>query len=304
MSDSSSDSVKSVKSKSSHVTTRRPKQMRVSTDRHDTSFDQRRHKLKVPQFSPEDPELWFALLESQFENFGITEDSVKFNSVATNLDITYAKAVKDVIVNPPNRNRYEKIKSELLRRLSASHETKVKQLLTQEKLGDRKPSQFLRHLQDLAGSSAAEDIVKQIWSNQLPISIQTVLASQPSQTLEQLADLADRIHDLTSPSQHVTAVSPVPVASSSMASEISELRRMVEHLATKLDERGSHSHATQQFDRSRPQRRRSPSRPRSRSTSSYRKYPTCWYHSKFGPKARHCQKPCNFEKSGKATGGR
>lgn len=148
------------------------------------SPDFRSCKLKVPEFSPEDPEIWFALLESQFETLHITEDNVKFNSVINNLDIHHAKSVKDIILNPPIEHRYFKIKSELIKRLTASHERKVKQLLTHEELGDRKPSQFLRHLQDLAGPTTPEEFIKSIWTNRLPTNIQTVLASQPTQSLE------------------------------------------------------------------------------------------------------------------------
>ncbi|XP_046976336.1 uncharacterized protein LOC124542427 [Vanessa cardui] len=141
--------------------------------------------LKVPPFSPEDPEILFALLEGQFENFNITDDKVMFNNVISNLDIQHAKSVKDIIINPPSANRYEKIKNEPIRRLSASHELKIKQLLTHEELGDRKPSQFLRHLQDLTGPSVPADFIRTIWSNRLPNNIQTVLASQPTHSLEQ-----------------------------------------------------------------------------------------------------------------------
>ncbi|XP_061380938.1 uncharacterized protein LOC133319702 [Danaus plexippus] len=174
MSDSS-DSVKTVSSQpDAKITTRHTRKMRVSTDRQDNSV--RKIKIKVPPFSPDDPELWFALLEGQFESDNITDDHIKFRNVTNNLDLQYGKSVKDIIINPPAKNRYEKIKTELIKRLSASHEKKVKQLLTHEELGDRKPSQFLRHLQDLAGPSVPDDFLKSIWSNRLPHNMQTVLA--------------------------------------------------------------------------------------------------------------------------------
>ncbi|KAJ8737944.1 hypothetical protein PYW08_000539 [Mythimna loreyi] len=67
-------------------------------------------------------------------------------------------------------DRYEKLKTELVRRLSASQERKVKQLLMHEELGDRKTSQFLRNLQGLAGPAVPEDFVRTIWSSRLPTS--------------------------------------------------------------------------------------------------------------------------------------
>lgn len=274
-------------------------------------------KIKVPPFSPDDPEIWFALLEGQFETRNITDDADKFSNVVTNLDLQHAKAVKDIIIKPPLTNRYEKIKSELIRRLSASNEKKVKQLLTHEELGDRKPSQFLRHLQDLAGPSVPENFIRSIWSNRLPSNIQTVLASQTTQSLDQLSDLADRIQEITLPS-NVAATSFSTAVPSSPLSEIAELRKMVERLAVKLDEHTrrsdnrsndrsydhSYDRSNDRSDRSRSQNRRSSSRQRSRSRSNYEKYPLCWYHSRHGAKAHHCIKPCDFHKAGNSTGSR
>ncbi|XP_037867761.1 uncharacterized protein LOC119628662 [Bombyx mori] len=303
---SSSDSVETAGSHGgSSVKPRRMKKMCVSTvhDNDILSSDIRKFTLKVPPFSPEDPEIWFALLEGQFENYGITEDHIKFNNVITNLDIPHAKAVKDIIVHPPTSNRYEKIKSELIRRLSASHEKKVKQLLTHEELGDRKPSQFLRHLMDLAGPSVPREFIRTIWSNHLPNSIQTVLASQPTHSLEQLSDLADRIQEITTPC-NVAATSTCGTSSINQSSEIAELRKMVERLALRLEDQTRATNCSQnRSNRTRP-RWRSTSRSRTRSASSYRRYPVCWYHVKFGAKASKCQKPCDYNESGNATGSR
>lgn len=300
--DDSSDSAHTVVDGSKNVTHRKKKTKRVSIDPmceiETMSTDLRKINLKVPPFSTDDPEIWFALLEGQFDNFDITDDKIKFNNVISNLDITLAKAVKDIIIKPPALNRYEKIKSELIRRLCASHEKKVKQLLNHEELGDRKPSQFLRHLLDLAGPSIPEDFVQSIWTSRLPKNLQTVLASQTSQTLEQLADLADRIQEIAAPCS-VAATSAGP-SHSGPTSEIAELRKMVEHLALKLDE---HTRRSNERGRSR-ERRRSKSRSNTRSESSYRLYPVCWYHSKFGSRASSCIKPCDFNKAKNSTGSR
>ncbi|XP_075990294.1 uncharacterized protein LOC142985937 [Anticarsia gemmatalis] len=236
--------------------------------------DIRRFRIKVPPFSPEEPELWFALFEGQLETYGIKDDSAKFNQVLNNLDIVHAKAVKDLIVSPPARHKYVKIKAELVRRLSASHEKKVGQLLTHEELGDRKPSQFLRHLQDLAGPSVPADFVKTIWSQRLPSNIQTLVASQPTLSLEQLADLADHVHDIVTPC-NVAAMSTS--GNSNISSEIAALRKTVERLALKVDEQRAHSpHRASSRSRSRRQphgsaRHQSAYRTRSRSASEHKK---------------------------------
>ncbi|GBP92944.1 hypothetical protein EVAR_84047_1 [Eumeta japonica] len=81
-----------------------------------------------------------------------------------------------------------------------SKERKLKQLLMHEELGDRKPSQFFRHLQGLAGPDISKDLLITIWTSRLPQNIQTVIARQIAPTLELLADLADQVHEIAFPS--------------------------------------------------------------------------------------------------------
>ncbi|GBP03186.1 hypothetical protein EVAR_89299_1 [Eumeta japonica] len=69
-----------------------------------------------------------------------------------------------------------------------SKERKLKQLLMHEELGDRKPSQFLRHLQGLAVPTSPMTYSSQY--GQAAYHIQTVIAGQTAPTLELLADLA------------------------------------------------------------------------------------------------------------------
>ena len=162
----------------SNVTHRARKAKRLSGPKVEPA-DARLAALRLPPFWPEEPDIWFAQIEAQFENAGVTNDVTKYNCVVGHLDPQFSKEVKDVILSPPATNRYLKLKTELVRRLSASQELKVKQLLTHEKLGDRKPSQFLRHLQGLAGPTVPEDFVRTIWCSRLPANTQTLLASQP-----------------------------------------------------------------------------------------------------------------------------
>jgi hypothetical protein len=59
-------------------------------------------------------------------------------------------------------------------------------------MGDRKPSQFLRHLRSLA-ADMLDDLLRSIWSSQLPSHIRAVLAGQPEGDFDPAARCADRI---------------------------------------------------------------------------------------------------------------
>lgn len=248
--------------------------------------------VRIPPFWPEKPAIWFAQIEGQFAISSITADSTKFYYVIGQLDPQYAAEVEDIIVSPPETDKYEKLKLELIKRLSASREKKVKQLLTHEELGDRKPSQFLRHLQHLAGPGVPEDFLRMIWTSRLPNSTQTIIASQQlTSSLDVLADLADRIHDVVPTAQVASTSSTTPGSSfDDMTRQIAELTKQVQSLTAQVNRQSRSPHLSSPSNR-----RRSSS---TRSQSNYRKFPMCWYHSKFGTDASKCVKPCDFSTDG------
>lgn len=253
--------------------------------------DVHRVGVRIPPFYPEKPALWFAQLESQFFLANITTDATKYHYAISQLDPVYASEVEDIISAPAGPNKYERLKTELIKRLSASREKKVKQLLIHEELGDRKPSQFLRHLQHLAGPAIPEEFLKTIWTSRLPSSTQSIIASQSKVSLEEVAELADKIHDVVPPSPQVAAAAivQVPGSSTDMTSQIAELTRQIQYLKTRVERMSRPRGRSDSRGRSRENSRSS-----NRSQSNYRKFPLCWYHAKFGSQANKCVKPCDF----------
>ncbi|XP_052744261.1 uncharacterized protein LOC128199315 [Bicyclus anynana] len=248
-------------------------------------------RVKVPPFWPDEPALWFAQLEGQFALANITVDATKYNYVIANLDIKYITEIKDIIKNPPAADKYEKVKAELIARLSVSQEQRVRQLLTHEDIGDRKPSQFLRHLQNLAGPNVPDDFVRSLWSSRLPTHIQVILASQQKSTLEELAKLADTVSDVIGTQQvHELAA---PTAND----EVCELKRAIDELTRQVAAMSSPPHAQLSRARTRPNERHG-WRHRSRSPAYNPAADTlCWYHRKFREKSTKCREPCFFSRN-------
>jgi hypothetical protein len=106
--------------------------------------------VRLPPFWPERPAVWFAQAEAQFSLAGVNSEKTKFYYVISQLDHRYATEVEDIITSPPEKDPYTMLKAELVTRLSLSREQRIHQLLTLEEMGNRKPSQFLRHLRRLA----------------------------------------------------------------------------------------------------------------------------------------------------------
>lgn len=164
--------------------------------------------VRVPPFWPDDPALWFAQLEGQFVLAGITADATKCYYATAQLEHRYAVEVKDIIQDPPKDGKYNKLKNELVKRLTASQEKRIQQLLAHEELGNRKPSQFLRHLQTLAGPTVTSEFLRTLWAGRLPTHIETVVATQRRLSLEEVADLADTVYDIVSTTPQVATMRP------------------------------------------------------------------------------------------------
>ena len=164
--------------------------------------------LKLGPFYPNDPTLWFALVEAQFVTRGITNQNTKFGYVVPLLprEIQIAQEIRALIVDPPQVDRFEILKTKVILRtsVSESEQKKLLQLLISQELGDKKPSQLLRHMKQLLGDSQLEEkILKQIFCQRLPTYVQQILASISSTcsstTIEQLADIADKIIEVAVP---------------------------------------------------------------------------------------------------------
>lgn len=255
--------------------------------------------VRLPPFWPEKPALWFAQIEANFILSGIKDEETKFLHVISQLEHRYAAEVEDLICSPPSKDRYKKLKEELIKRLSASREKEVKQLLMHEELGDRRPSQFLRHLQHLAGPGVPDDFLKTIWISRLPVHLQTVVAAGKTYSLEELADLADRVHDVVPNTSNVAAASTSSPTSTidKMAADIAALTRQVRSLTSYGNRRSRSKQRNGSYRHT-----HSNSKSQSRSQSSYRKFPICFFHYKHGENARKCLKPCDYK--GNANGGR
>ncbi|KAL0882480.1 hypothetical protein ABMA27_000949 [Loxostege sticticalis] len=248
-----------------------------------TSNDQVcRVSVKLPPFWTDRPSIWFAQVEAQFHLAGITNDMTMFSHVISTIDQRVIGEIEDIVMNPPKENKYPKLKEELIRRLSTSEEQRVRRLLSDEELGDRKPSTFLRHLRSLAGSTLKDDsLFRQLWLRRLPHQVQAILAAQADLSLDKLAELADKITEVAPGPANVFAVDSTPPLLSSLVECVQNLTKQVAALS-------AHQH------RSRSQSR-STSTNRGRSASpTIRTARFCWYHRTFGVKAAKCTAPCSW----------
>ena len=113
--------------------------------------------IKLPPYWPADPALWFAQIEAVFGTRRITSQVAKFQHVVGNLSPEYAVEVRDLLVSPPESNPYDALREALVRRTQESESKRLRQLMVSEELGDRKPSQLLRRMNQLLSGKQMDE---------------------------------------------------------------------------------------------------------------------------------------------------
>ena len=151
------------------------------------------------------PEVWFQQVEAQFRMRHFTAQRTKFDHVVASLSPDFATEVRDLIFRPPADAPYDCLLEQLIKRTTASEQRKLQLLFSAEELGDRKPSQLLRRLQQRA-STTDNTFLRELFLKRLPGNVRMILASTTSSSsLDELADQADRLSLLCSPHHHSSA---------------------------------------------------------------------------------------------------
>ena len=249
--------------------------------------------LKLPPFWPSDPDLWFAQVEAQFATRGITAQRTKYEYIVASLSPEFATQVRDLILRTPAATPYDTLKQQLIARTTLPKQRRLQQLFASTELGDQRPTQLLRRMQQLSGADGAGadgTLLRELFLQRLPPNVRMVLApAGDDKTLEDLAQLADKIVTAAPPDMAAVTLPQPPSDFEGLRTELSQLREMLSTLSTRTP----------------------PYRPRSPSPRQLPRLPTppppspsttlCWYHARFGSRARKCTPPCAYSGNGKAS---
>lgn len=138
-------------------------------------------------------------------------------------------------------------------------------------------------------------ILRQLFIKLLPITAQTILASaNPPTSLEELAELADRILEGQQPT--ISAGAQPPALDSVLSEQLALLNTQLNDLRTELStfkkqvraRSASRTHRGRSKDRSGTSQHSQSPGPNQASTE------LCWYLAKYGSQAHKCVSPCSF----------
>lgn len=256
-------------------------------DKPSTDGDASVNAIIVPfaPFREGNPKAWFAQLESTFALRKISSQFTRYHYVVAALPSVVLEEVEDILGSPDSDKPYDHLKEAVIKRVGLSDRQRIAQLLSETELGDRKPSQLLRTMQRLAGNTQLEEaFLKEMWLQRLPRDMQNILSANPLATLAQSADTADRIWE-TYGKQVFQVTTQSQDALSVLSERVTDLTQQFHVFSMSLPRSRSRS-------RSLPR-----SRPRESHVPMANVDPNhCWYHQRFGVRARTCRSPCSFTK--------
>lgn len=275
-----------------------------SDDNDKLSENSNRVSIRLPQFWSNSPATWFIQAEAQFELGKITSDGSKYNYVIASLPQDIAESITDLLEKPPLANKYRELKTTLIERHSLSIELRLKKLISDEHMGDKKPSDFYRYLRQLAGSSGTvgDELIIKLWLSRLPHLINIALIPQKHESSEKILKIADQIWEAMQAS-NVSSVNSINQSNSfnsvkqvsqniddnrfeKLEREINSLKSMISNLNTNNNRSRSKSRSFSNDFRQR--------------SNSYKRFNSkerlCWYHFKYGNDAQKCIKPCAHSK--------
>jgi len=115
------------------------------------------------------------------------------NLLDLHLEEDVVLAVEDLVIRPPNENKYVAIKNRLLQKFAESPESKLRRLLQGGGTSGLKPSEILANMRRLAPDPCSENIILTLFLAEMPASIRPTLTVWEETDLDKLAKIADKM---------------------------------------------------------------------------------------------------------------
>lgn len=173
--------------------------------------------------------------------------------------------------------------------MGASRQKRLRQLLHEMQLGDKRPGQFYYEMLLKSEGIFTESTLIDLWTSRLPASVQTAVIMY-SGSIKEKTKIADSVFENVE-LNNINLVSSATVEPNvdHLCTAINNLQQQVQRIAASApqrripDRRGvnrAQSHEGQQ-----------------RPGNDDSQFDTCWYHRRFGSRATNCRPPCRFQNS-------
>jgi len=238
--------------------------------------------VKLADFLVSDPDVWFFQTEAEFERALITVSRTMYQNVLPRLPEAVAVSMRSLLqrIDNTTQDAYEQLKAGLLHKYGKTKWQRGFAIIDHPDIGDRRPSQLMS---DMLALLPAENVPDTLFLchflRRLPVSMRDHLAAADCNTAEEMAMHADRLWDARA-GQPISHVSPLD-------SSIDAVDRRSTSPGDARRTPGGHY--AQRGKRGRGGQNSGGKPPRSATPGVL-----CRFHTKWGARARDCEKPCSW----------
>lgn len=229
--------------------------------------------IKLPPVWTDSLEIYFLQIEAMFDTANIKADNKKYNHLVQALDKNIAKRLLQALRKPPEGDKYKQLKGLILRVFSLTEFERSERLLNIQ-LGDLTPAELMDEMLSFYPHDKDPDedfLFRSLFIRQMPQHIKNHLVANTIQKAEELSSEAGKLFVVA------------PLSNFNMEEPAVDALRQKFRPKRKLRPEGQKQLQHQQQS----------------SPSDF-----CWYHTRFGDKAKFCQSPCKFPDQGNANTGR
>jgi hypothetical protein len=148
-------------------------------------------QAKLPSFWRNQAELWFVRAEAEFETARVTVQNTQYSLVVKALPEEIAVDVKHLLTVRPADRPYDTLKEAVIKVCQATEADRVRRFNALS-LGDQRPSQLLRRMRDLQPVGDDSPWYRHAFLAKLPAALQLHLAATRGD-LEAIAEAADTL---------------------------------------------------------------------------------------------------------------
>ena len=151
----------------------------------------------MPEFWTDCPARWFNRLESQFQLANVTRSSTKFDHTVAYLPVHVSMSVAHILdnVDPAAADSYDSLKAALCKGFTRSRWELAFELHSSHGLGDRKPTELMRHLTTLIPDrDTAGTWFMALFLMRLPVDMRDHIVAKDFTDCQEMAEYADKIH--------------------------------------------------------------------------------------------------------------
>ena len=273
------------------------------------------HKRKpdLPNFDPNNVEIWIRRVESAFIRANVTAISDKFAYLETKFSVDQDPKVNEFLFGEMSENQWRGFLTYLRNRYGKSVKSQCTAIMRGFQRDGRRPSDMLAHIRQETAKVTLDDLYKEMVLSSLPQDVQRTMADRvQGMTADETVALADNFFDKDGKVLHPSSGPAISAIDSREEEEGQEeeadvnairSRRQPFKKPPKKQFQPSQQQQQQQRQNFTPAHSNPPSRKTSASASASAApggksgdsvQPTCRHHARYGNKAYTCEQGCHL----------